>query len=118
LAEDGKMPNDVKDPRASKNAHKETKPAKDSAKGFAKEGRDAKPSKVQAFFKGIAAIPKRIRTSIMNTVAELKKVTWPTRQDLINYTTVVVVFMVLMAVVVGLLDLGASALVSRLIGQV
>jgi preprotein translocase subunit SecE len=95
------MPNDVKNPPAAQGAKK-----------------DSKPSKFQGFLKGVAAIPKRIQKSVLNTVAELKKVTWPTRQALINYTTVVVVFMVLMAIVVGLLDLGASALVSRIIGQV
>jgi preprotein translocase SecE subunit len=80
-----------------------------------KDGKPAQPSKGKQFFQGLAAIPKRIGKSVMNTVAELKKVTWPTRKDLINYTTIVLVFMVLMAVVVGLLDLGASALVSLLV---
>lgn len=80
-----------------------------------KDGKLAKPSKGKQFLQGLAAIPKRIGKAVMNTVAELKKVTWPTKKDLINYTTIVLVFMVLMAVVVGLLDLGASALVSLLV---
>jgi preprotein translocase subunit SecE len=53
--------------------------------------------------------------AVKNTISELKKVTWPTRKDLISYTMVVIVFMVLMAVVVGVLDLGASDLISRII---
>jgi preprotein translocase subunit SecE len=75
----------------------------------------AKPSGIGRFFKGVANIPKRMWNAILNTVAELKKVTWPTRKDLINYTAIVLAFMVLMAVVVGLLDLGASRLISLII---
>jgi preprotein translocase subunit SecE len=80
-----------------------------------KDGKPARPSKGKQFLQGVAAIPKRIGKAVMNTVAELKKVTWPTKKDLINYTTIVLVFMVLMAIVVGLLDLGASALVSLIV---
>ena len=48
-------------------------------------------------------------------VAELKKVAWPSRQDLINYSIVVVVFVVALAVVVGVLDTASSFLVRQLI---
>ncbi|MDR0897819.1 MAG: preprotein translocase subunit SecE [Oscillospiraceae bacterium] len=75
----------------------------------------AKPSGIGRFLRGIANIPKRMWNAILNTVAELKKVTWPSRKDLMNYTAIVLAFMVLMAVVVGLLDLGASRLISLII---
>jgi preprotein translocase, SecE subunit, bacterial len=75
----------------------------------------AKKSGGNKFLRTITAIPKRMWNAIGNTIAELKKVTWPTRKDLINYTTIVLAFMVLMAVVVGLLDLGASELISLMI---
>ena len=39
-----------------------------------------------------------------DTFAELKKVTWPTRKELAKYTTAVVVFVVIMAIVVGAMD--------------
>ncbi|MEG0766148.1 MAG: preprotein translocase subunit SecE [Clostridia bacterium] len=84
-------------------------------KGKKSHAPDKKPSWGARFWNGCKALPKRMWNSIQNTVSELKKVTWPSKQDLINYTTVVVVFMVLMAVVVGLLDMGASGLVSLLI---
>ena len=45
---------------------------------------------------------------------ELKQVTWPTKKDLINYTCIVLVFMVFMGVVIGLLDMGASKLVTAI----
>jgi preprotein translocase subunit SecE len=43
---------------------------------------------------------------------ELRKVTWPSREKLINYSAIVVIFMVAMMVIIGLLDTGASALVN------
>ena len=46
---------------------------------------------------------------------ELKKVTWPTKEKLITYSIVVLVFMLFMGVVIGLLDMGASALVRLLV---
>ncbi len=61
------------------------------------------------------ALPTRIRDAFKNMAAELKKVAWPTRQDLINYSLVVIAFVVVLAVVVGLLDMGSSFLVARLI---
>ena len=40
------------------------------------------------------------------TLAELKKVTWPTRKQLITYTLVVSVFVIIVAAVVGIIDFG------------
>ena len=60
-------------------------------------------------------LPAKFWASIQKTWAELKKVTWPGRKDLINATGVVLIFMVVMAVVIGLLDLGASELISLII---
>ena len=42
---------------------------------------------------------------------ELKKVTWPTKKDMINYSVVVLVFIVIMGVIIGVIDLGAGKLV-------
>lgn len=67
------------------------------------------------FVRIVTALPKRMWRAILNTVAELKKVTWPGRKALVRYTAVVISFMVLMAVVVGVLDLGASELISLII---
>lgn len=49
-----------------------------------------KASKVSSFFKGIKA--------------ELKKISWPTSKELVNHTTVVIVACLLVAGLVGLLD--------------
>jgi len=42
---------------------------------------------------------------------ELRKVIWPTRNQLVTYTVVCVVFVVVMAAIVTLLDLGFTKLV-------
>ena len=46
---------------------------------------------------------------------ELRKVTWPTKQDLIQYSLIVLAFLAFMGVVIGLLDLGSTALVNLFI---
>ena len=48
-------------------------------------------------------------------VAELRKVTWPTKKELINHTIIVVAFVAAMAVIVGLIDAGMSALIKLII---
>jgi preprotein translocase subunit SecE len=49
---------------------------------------------------------RRLNHFIREVVAELRKVIWPTRKDLITYTTVVLVFVVAMVSVVWVLDFG------------
>jgi len=50
------------------------------------------------------------------SVAELKRVVWPTRQDVWSSIKVVVVSTLLMAVVLGLLDLAFTKLFSIIVG--
>jgi preprotein translocase SecE subunit len=59
------------------------------------------------------SIPMYIR----QVVAELRKVVWPGRQDLITYTTVVIVFVVVMTSLVALLDFLFSQGVLRVFGN-
>jgi preprotein translocase subunit SecE len=49
-------------------------------------------------------------------VAELRKVVWPSRNDLITYTTVVIVFVVVVIGLVSVIDWGFSKLVSYVFG--
>lgn len=49
-------------------------------------------------------------------VAELRKVNWPGRQQLLTYTAVVLVFVAIMIGFVSLLDLGFSKAVLALFG--
>lgn len=48
--------------------------------------------------------------------AELRKVTWPTRQETMNLTTAVIGMTVAVAVFLGLMDAGLDKLVSILLG--
>ncbi|NLC43286.1 MAG: preprotein translocase subunit SecE [Clostridiales bacterium] len=43
-------------------------------------------------------------------VSEVKKVSWPSRKELINTTIIVVSFILIFSVIVGLIDLGLGAL--------
>jgi preprotein translocase subunit SecE len=49
-------------------------------------------------------------------VAELRKVIWPTRRELSTYTTVAMVFIVVMIAIVTSLDYGFTKLVIALFG--
>jgi preprotein translocase subunit SecE len=53
-----------------------------------------------------APIGARIGLFLRQMVAELRKVIWPTRRELITYTTVVVFFVAVMMLITGLLDIG------------
>ena len=49
--------------------------------------------------------------------AELRKVVWPTRQQTIKYTAVVIVFSVALAVILGAVDLGLSSTLEKVINR-
>ena len=79
---------------------------------MANENKSTKPGFVQRvvdFFKGIGR-------SFKNMFHELKKVSWPTKKDMINYSVVVFVFMIVMGVIIGVFDLGAGALIGLITG--
>ena len=78
----------------------------------AKNTEPGKGAKILNWFK---TLPQRIAKPFRNMYYELKKVTWPTKQRLISYSIIVLVFMLFMSVVIGLLDMGASAGVRSLI---
>jgi preprotein translocase subunit SecE len=50
-------------------------------------------------------------TYLQQVVAELRKVIWPNRKQMINYTGVVLFFLVFMVALIGVVDLGLAALV-------
>ena len=87
------------------------KTAEKTEKAVKKSG-ESKLSKILSWFKNL---PKRIAKPFKNMFYELKKVTWPSKQKLIAYSIIVLVFMLFMGIVIGLLDMGASALVRMLI---
>ena len=55
-------------------------------------------------------------TFLQQVVAELRKVIWPNRKQMINYTAVVLVFLAFMVALIGLVDLGLAKLVMLVFG--
>ena len=53
---------------------------------------------------------------LKQVVAELRKVIWPNRKQMIGYTTVVLVFLVFMVALIGGVDLGLAKLVMWVFG--
>ncbi len=50
------------------------------------------------------SLPARMALFYRQVVAEMRKVIWPTRSELITYTWVVIIFVVAIAAIVGVLD--------------
>lgn len=61
----------------------------------------AKKGRVSTYFKGVKA--------------EMKKVIWPTRKELVNYTGVVVLISAVVGLIVWVLDLGIHRVLSLII---
>ena len=81
------------------------------AKAAENTNKSAKPgfgARVSDFFKGIGR-------SFKNMYHELKKVTWPTKKELLNYSVVVFVFLIVMGVIIGVIDTGAGALINLIV---
>lgn len=55
-------------------------------------------------------------TFYRQVVAELRKVVWPTQQQLITYFIVVMVFVIVMMTIISLLDLGFGRLAFWIFG--
>ncbi len=60
--------------------------------------------------------PGRIKRFWRETTGELKKVSWPTRQEAIQLTKIVIIVMVLVGIVLGGLDLLFSWMFGLLFG--
>ena len=58
----------------------------------------------------------RLSLFLRQMVAELRKVIWPTRKELITYTWVVIVFVTIVTAIVGLYDLVFTRLVLQVFG--
>ncbi len=53
---------------------------------------------------------------LKQVVAELRKVIWPNRKQMMTYTSVVLAFLVFMVTLIGLVDLGLAKLVLEVFG--
>ncbi len=60
--------------------------------------------------------PNVVQRYYRETVGELRKVNWPTRQEAINMTILVVIVLIVMTIFLGSVDALASLFVSWIIG--
>lgn len=84
----------------------------DEKKTVAKSEKVSFLTKTVNFFK---RLPGAVAAPFKNMWRELKKVTWPSRNDLLQYSLIVMAFMAFMGLVIGLLDLGASKLIALIV---
>lgn len=84
-----------------------------SEKSVNKVDKDKKPEK-----KTEKKTKKKKRGNLVKEmIAELKKVTWPTRKELTGYCICVFVFVAIMGVIIGLMDWGSTWLIDLLTNQ-
>jgi preprotein translocase subunit SecE len=79
-----------------------------AGKGHPTRARGATDTKV--------ALPARLMRFLREVVSELTKVIWPSRQQLVVYTGVVLVFVSFMVAFVSLLDMGLGKAVLSIFG--
>ena len=65
---------------------------------------------------GRKRLPARVVLYYRQVIAELRKVIWPTRKELVTYTSVVIVFVLVVMALVSLLDLAFGQVVFRVFG--
>lgn len=78
---------------------------------------NAVDKKKPSFGKRFVGFFARIGRFFKNMFSELKKVTWPSKKDVLNYSLVVFIFMVVMGIIIGLIDTGSGALVRLITGR-
>jgi preprotein translocase subunit SecE len=105
------------DGQGKKPAEADARPAKRSAGGGAgaaaraRPGPQAKTAKAGSVTKAVQQ--GRFTRFLHEVVAELKKVSWPTRNQLIQATVVVIVAVAIIAVFLGLADQASAWIVRR-----
>jgi preprotein translocase subunit SecE len=59
----------------------------------------------------------RVKEFVQEVLAEFRKVTWPTRQELVNSTVVVIIVTVVLAFFLGAVDIGLARAVEWILGS-
>jgi len=76
---------------------------------------NAVENKKPSLGKRVVGFFARIGRFFKNMYSELKKVTWPSKKAVVNYSLVVFAFMVVMGIIIGLIDTGSGALVDLIV---
>ena len=98
---------------ANKDQTKVLQPAKNNGKADADKKNQAAAVKVKKSQQQASQPKKRRFTFFTDIINELKKVVWPTRQETIRLSLIVIGLCAVMALVLGLLDYGFSELVAK-----
>jgi preprotein translocase subunit SecE len=72
---------------------------------------------VEVTVASIVALAQRSASYVRDVRAEVRKVTWPTWADLRRTTIVVVIFVVIIGLIIGLMDVIASKLLIDVLGR-
>ncbi len=86
--------------RAERKADREAEKSDRKADKLAKKEQKAQ-EKADGTYKGPL---KRMLLFFRQVVAELRKVIWPTRKELLSYTWIVLIFVLIMSAYIGVLD--------------
>ena len=89
---------------------RDTSPQQKEKQGKPKKSKRNKGERTGGIFARLALFLRQV-------VDELRKVIWPTRSELINYTTVVVVFVVIMALILAVYDFAFARAVFFVFGN-
>ena len=94
-------------------------PETDSSGGKDDGGKGGKPKKTAS--KKPKDGPSRnpiafVLNYLQEVIAELRKVIWPNRKQMVSYTSVVLVFLAFMVALIGVVDLGLAKLVLLVFG--
>ena len=93
---------DVRQPYGQGQKSQAARSKKNKAKDTKKAAKPKRGGRIVRFFRDMGS--------------ELKKATWPTKQELAKYTGIVLLFICAFAVVVGLIDLGLTKLLALIVG--
>lgn len=77
----------------------------------------AKPKKTKKSASPSTNLFLYVYSYLKQVVAELRKVIWPNRKQMITYTSVVLVFLVFMVALIGGADIGFAKLVMLVFGE-
>jgi preprotein translocase subunit SecE len=75
------------------------------------EGRPSLSGRIGGFAQGVAAYLRDVR-------AEVRKVSWPTWEDLRRTTLIIIVFVIVIGIIIGLMDVVASWVLIDLLGRI
>ena len=109
-ADDGGTPSAAEKSSSKRGSGDVDKARKGDGKAVSKQAK----KKAKADKPGLIA---RFRLFLRQVIAELRKVIWPTRSELISYTGVVLVFVVIMALILAAYDFAFAKAVFFVFGQ-